>query len=105
MTAFAAALGVLFADPNLGTSAIYRAGGVSGGGETVRVVRKAPDQMGNFNGGSFVTDTVELDVLISACPDLAKGDQFDVDGEVFEIVGEPARDAGRLLWRANARAL
>lgn len=44
MNAFAAAIDLLFEDPNMAVDALYRAGG-AGSGTPVRVIRKAPDQL------------------------------------------------------------
>jgi hypothetical protein len=44
LSAFAAAKDVLAADPNLGTDAVYRAGG-TGSEVTLRIVRASPDRI------------------------------------------------------------
>lgn len=103
MTAFAAALRSLFLDPNMSVLALYRAGG-AGAGVAVRVMRSAPDELTNFSGQRFVVETVMIDVRVSDVSDLASGDTFDIDGEVFVVQGAPRRDEDRLTWRAEARA-
>lgn len=50
MTAFAAAIGVLFGDPNLSVEALYRSGG-DGEAHPVRIMRRAPDSIGDFGSG------------------------------------------------------
>ena len=55
MNAFAAATDALFADPNLGETALWQAGGI-GPGVPVRVIRRRPDAVVEFElnvGGDF----------------------------------------------------
>ena len=47
MTAFATAIDALFADPNLGLDAVYRAGGADPG-VPVRVIIRRPDRIGEY---------------------------------------------------------
>ena len=102
MTAFGAAVDAIFADPHVARAALYRAGG-AGPGESVRIIRSAPDDVAAFSAGRFVVDTVLIDVRVAEVADLATGDRFELDGEVLEISGEPRRDALRLVWKAEAR--
>lgn len=104
MNAFAAAIDVLFSDPNMAIDALYRAGGV-GAGSSVRVIRKAPDETFTFGEGRFVADTMTFDLRVSEVPGLAIGDSLEVAGELFEIRGEPRRDRERLVWSAEGRLL
>lgn len=104
MTAFAAAIDVLFEDPNIGIDAIYRAGG-EGTGTPVRVIRKAPDQMTNFAESRFVTDTFVIDLRVAEVPGLAVGDTIEINGETFEVRSEPMRDPERLVWSTEGRVL
>ena len=84
MTAFADALGVLFADPNLSTPALYQQAGV-GVERAIHVMRRNPDQVVEFGAARLVSDSVVLDVRISDCPDLAAGDRFEIAGEIFTV--------------------
>lgn len=104
MTAFAAALNVLFADRNLAVDALYRAGGAPPD-LPVRVQRRSPEQISDFNGASFIVETLLIDVRVSQCPTVATGDRFVIAGEVLEVVGDPVQDADRLVWRTVCRAL
>lgn len=97
MTAFAAALDLLFADPNLSTPALYVQMGV-GPGVEIRVMRRSPDRMVDFGAARLVSDSVVLDVRISDCPELAAGDRFEIMGEIFVVQGTPRRDRERLVW-------
>jgi len=96
-TAFADALGVLFADPNLSTTALYQQSGV-GVERAVCVMRRNPDRMVEFGAARLVSDSVVLDVRVSDCPELAAGDRFEIAGDVFTVQGAPQRDRERLIW-------
>ena len=104
MTAFTAAATALFRDPNIAVDALYRPGGI-GSGVAIRVIRSAPDQVAAFGEGRFVTDTVLIAVRVADAPDLASGDTIEVNGVLFEVRADPVRDADRLVWSAEARAL
>lgn len=103
MTAFAAALDALFADPNLSVAATWRPGG-TGAGVPLRVIQLSPDRIAGFGESRFVTDAVHFELRVADAPELARGDVIETDGEAFEIIGEPLRDRDRLLWTAEARA-
>ncbi|MBW7057539.1 hypothetical protein KY389_12685 [Paracoccus bogoriensis] len=102
MTAFAAAVDIIFADPNLALPAVWHPGG-AGPGQPVQVIRQRPDRIAGFGESRFVTDTVVLQLRISDAPTLAQGDLIEIAGEPFEILGEPLRDGERLIWSAEAR--
>ena len=104
MTAFHAASAALFADRNMAADALYRAGG-TGIAVPLRVIRSAPDRIASFGEGRFVTDTVLIDVRVGDAPNLAPGDTFEIAGALFEVRGEPTRDAARLILSAEAREL
>ena len=97
MTAFATALDLLFADPNLSTPALYVPLGV-GPGVEIRVMRRSPDRMVEFGAARLVSDSVVLDVRVSDCPELAAGDRFEIGTEIFVVQGTPQRDRERLVW-------
>jgi len=104
VTAFAIAATALFRDPNIAVDALYRPGG-TGAGVSIRVVFSSPDQLAAFGEGRFVTDTVLIAVRVADAPDLASGDTIEVNGLLFEVRADPVRDADRLVWSAEARAL
>ncbi len=104
MTAFTAATSALFRDPNIAVDALYRPGG-AGAGVSIRVVFSSPDQLAAFGEGRFVTDTVLIAVRVADAPGLCPGDTIEVDGALFEVRADPVRDADRLVWSAEARAL
>lgn len=100
MTAFTAALDVLFSDPNLSTPALYQQAGI-GVEQALRVMRRSPDRMVEFGAARLVSDSVVLDVRISDCPELAAGDRLEIAGEIFVVQGTPQRDRERLVWTAE----
>jgi hypothetical protein len=97
MSAFAAALDVLFRDPNLSTPALYQQTGI-GVEQAIRVMRRSPDRMVEFGAARLVSDSIVLDVRVSDCPELAAGDRIEIAGEVFVVQGAPQRDRERLVW-------
>lgn len=104
MTAFAFATDMMFADPNMAVDAVYRGGG-AGAGIPCRVILSAPDAVAEFNAGRFVVDTVIVAVRTAQVPALAIGDTFVTGSETLQLFGEPQRDALRLVWKAQARAV
>ena len=103
MTAFAAAIDALFADPNLGVNAIYRAGG-SGETITLKAIVRQPDRIGTFGETRIATATTIVDIRTSELATPAEGDTIEMDGTVYVIQGEPIRDAEHLVWTLEARA-
>ena len=102
MGAFATAVDVLFADPNLAVDAVYRAGGADPG-IPVRVIVRRPDRVGEFGETRIVAETVMIDIRVSEVAAPAEGDTIEVNGTVYVIQGEPTRDAERLVWTIEAR--
>lgn len=101
-TVFTAAIDALFADPNLGLDAVYRAGG-SDPGVPVRVIVRRPDRVGEFGETRIVTETMLIDVRVGEVAAPAEGDTIELDGTVYVIQGEPIRDAERLVGTIEAR--
>jgi hypothetical protein len=99
--AFAAAIGAVFADPNIARAGLWRAGG-SGVPRPVRVVLRSPDSVAGFGGARLRVETVRFEVRTSEVEALADGDTFEVDGLTWTVQGAPARDAARLVWMAEA---
>ncbi len=99
--AFAAAIDVLFADPNLGRDAVYLPEG--GNGVAVRVVRRLPDAVLEFGDSRLSTTTAVFDVRLSEVAAPKAGDRLVVEAETYLIQGQPKRDGGRLIWTIEAR--
>lgn len=102
VNAFAVAVAAIFRDPNMARDAIWRAGG-TGAPVPVRVIRSQPDVAVGFGGATVLSDSVVLQLRVADVPDLAAGDTVMSEAVLYRVAGEPARDAHRLLWRAEAR--
>lgn len=102
MSAFATATAALFRDPNLAQDALWRSGG-AGVPVAFRVMLRQPDAVTGFGEGRFVTDSVMIDVECAALVALAPGDTFEIGGVIYEVRGEPLRDALRHVWKVEAR--
>lgn len=101
MDAFAVATDALFADPNIATDAIWRAGG-AGTGTAVRVVARRPDQVIGFGDSRAVLPTLLVDVRRSEVAEPASGDTVEIDGDLFEVIAAPILDSVRLMWTCEA---
>lgn len=101
MSAFGAALDTLFADPNLGRDALYRAQGSSP--VTIRVMARRADQVLDFGDTRVHTGNIMFDVRVSEAPDPGPGDVLEIEGESFSIQGEPVLDQERLVWTLDVR--
>ncbi|MBX6385669.1 MAG: hypothetical protein IRZ07_22280 [Microbispora sp.] len=97
MNAFADAMAVLVADPNLGTDAVYRRGG-SGAPVALRVLRSSPDRIADAFGTEILSATDILSVAIATLPDLAAGDSFALGLDLL-TVSHAERDASGTAWR------
>jgi hypothetical protein len=102
MNAFAAAIDVLFADPNLAMDALYRADGADPS-IPVRVIVRRPDRVGDFGETRIGSETATCDVRTSEVAKPVEGDTLEIDGVTSVIQGEPLRDSERLIWTIEAR--
>jgi hypothetical protein len=101
MTAFTAAIDLLFADPNIGREAVYIADG--GAPVPVRIVARRADAVTDFGDARLWSETTRIDVQVAEVPAPRPGDRIEIDGEAFLIQGEPARDRERLVWTLDLR--
>ena len=101
MNAFAAAMDALAADPNIGTAAIYRAG-ATGAPMSLRVVRSAPDRLGDAFGTNVVQASDVLAVAIAALSTVDADDTFTVGADTL-TVQHAERDAAGIAWRVFCR--
>ncbi len=101
MSAFAAAVGALFADPNMGRDAVYIAEG--GAPVLVRVVAQRADAVTDFGDARLWSETTRVDLRAAGVPNPRPGDRVEIHGEVFLIQGEPVRDRERLVWTVDLR--
>jgi len=101
MNAVAIAMDALFADSNIGTEAIYTAGG--GNPVLVRVVARRGDSVTGFGEAKLWSETQHFNLRVSEVAAPRPGDRLEIDGEAFLIQGEPVRDPERLIWSIEAR--
>ena len=101
MSVFAAAVGALFADPNMGWDAVYTADG--GAPVLVRVVARRADAVTDFGDARLWSETTRIDLRVAEVPNPRPGDRVEIDGEVSLIQGEPVHDRERLVWTVDLR--
>jgi hypothetical protein len=101
MNAFAAAVGALFADPNMGRDAVYIADGSAP--VLVRVVARCADAVTDFGDARLWSETTRVDLRVAEVPNPRPGDRIEIDAEAFLIQGEPIRDRERLVWTVDLR--
>ena len=99
MSAFAAAIEMLFADPNIGVEAIYTSDG--GGPVLVRAVARRADAVSDFGDARLWSETTRIDLRVAEVPNPRPGDRIEIDGDAFLIQGEPVRDRERLVWTVD----
>jgi hypothetical protein len=101
MSAFTSAIDALFADPNLGEDALWKAGGV-GAGVAVRIIRKSPDRMAEFGESRAVLPTIGIDIRRSQAAAITEGDLIEIGAEAYRIIGEPMGDPLGLVSACEA---
>jgi hypothetical protein len=103
VTAFDTAARAVFRDRNLSVPAVWRAGGTGTPVDT-RVVLATPDEVAEFGAARVRMDSVQIFVPVADAPTLQRGDRVTLeDGTIYELRGDPVRDAQRLMWSAEAR--
>jgi len=101
MSAFAAAVGALFADGNIGRDAVYIADG--GAPVLVRLIARRADDVTEFGDARLWTETTRVDLQVAEVPNPRPGDRIEIDTDAFLIQGEPVRDRERLVWTVDLR--
>ncbi|MEN8878033.1 MAG: hypothetical protein ABF338_12440 [Hyphomonas sp.] len=100
MTAFAGALDLLFADPNLAQEAWHR--DCEGQFTRIRVIMRRNDDVTAFGAARLVSEILRFDVRVSELPAPRPDEQVLFGEETFLIQGEPIRDRERLIWTIEA---
>ena len=103
MNAFATAMNVIFADPNMAVDALWFAS-ATGPGIAIRVIRKSPDEITPFGAGRILSETTQIDARVADMPTPASGDQIRIGQEDFILQGDPKLDRERLIWTLNTRS-
>jgi hypothetical protein len=101
VTAFAAAVDALFADPNLAREATYEP--AAGDPLPVRVIARRADAITEFGEARLWSETTRLDVRVREVAGPRPDDRIVIDGTVYIVQGEPVRDRERLVWTLDAR--
>ena len=101
MSAFAAAVGALFADQNIGRDAVYIADG--GAPVLVRVIARRADAITDFGDTRLWSETTRIDLRVAEVANPRPGDRIEIGGDAFLIQGEPVRDRERLVWTVDLR--
>lgn len=101
MNTFAAAVGAIFADPNIGRDAVYIADGSAP--IPVRVVARRADAVTDFGDARLWSETTRIDLRMAEVPNPRPGDRIEIGGDAFLIQGEPVRDRERLVWTVDLR--
>jgi hypothetical protein len=101
MTALAAAIDLIFADPNIGRDAVYIADGDAP--VLVRIVARRADAISDFGDARLWSETTRVDLRVAEVPAPRPGDRIEIEGDAFLIQGEPVRDRERLVWTIDLR--
>lgn len=101
MSAFAAVIDALFADPNIGRDAVYVTDG--GAPQLVRIIARRDDAITDFGDARLWSEATRIDLRVSEVPNPRPGDRIEIAGEAFLIQGEPVRDRERLVWTVDLR--
>ena len=101
MSVFAAAIDTLFADLNVAHDATWIAGG--GAPVLIRVVMRRADEVTGFGAAQLWSETTRIDLRVAEVTAPRPGDRIEIEGEAFNIQGEPVRDRERLIWTVDLR--
>jgi hypothetical protein len=101
MSAFAAAVDLLFADPNIGKDAVYTPEG--GAPVPVRIIARRADEVTGFGEARLWSETTRIDLRVAEVSAPRPDDRLEIDGNAFIIQGEPVRDRERLVWTVDLR--
>lgn len=96
MSVFEAALGRLFADPNLSLELWHR--DMEGRFTRARGILRRPDEITEFGAARIYSETTRLDVRVADIPVPRPQEQILIGEETYLIQGEPRRDRERLIW-------
>ncbi len=100
MTAFAVALDLLFADPNIAHEAWHRDS--EGQFTRIRIIPRRNDAVTEFGAARLVSETFRFDVRVTDLPAPRPDEQILFGDDTFLIRGEPIRDRDRLIWTVEA---
>ena len=81
---------------HLGTPGTYRR--VDGAEVVTRFIAKTPDVIASFGDTRLVMASHRFDLLARDVPDPQEGERFSLNGQMWQVVGEPLADRDRLIW-------
>ncbi len=81
---------------HLGTPGTYRR--ADGAEVATHFITKTPDVVASFGDTRLVMATQRFDLLARDVPEPQEGERFIIDGQVWQVVGEPLADRDRLIW-------
>lgn len=96
--AFDVAMGAIFRDVNMATSAVWRSGGYGGPALVLRVLMRAPDMQKSWHEVAVSSATLTVEVRASDLASPAAGDVVTISGADYTVQGTPERDAAGLIW-------
>ena len=73
-----------------------------GSGMPVTVVPKRPDAIIGLGDSGVQAEVTLFDLRVREVEEPKTGDVIEYDGAVYRIIGEPRRDAHRLVWTVEA---
>jgi hypothetical protein len=101
MSAFAAAVDALFADPNLARAATWDP--ADGDPFPVRVIARRADAISDFGDARLWSETTRFDLRVREVASPRPGDRIVIEGAAYIVQGEPVRDRERLVWTLDTR--
>lgn len=99
--AFERAVARLFA--RMGVPGTYRL--ADGRDIATHFIAKTPDVVESFGDTRLVMATYRFDLLAWDVPHPQEGERFSVNGEFYQVVGEPLADRDRLIWTLSGAPL
>jgi len=81
---------------HLGTPGTYRR--ADGAEVATHFIAKTPDVIASFGETRLVMTSHRFDLLARDVPDPQEGERFSLNGQTYQVMGEPLADRDRLIW-------
>jgi hypothetical protein len=81
---------------HLGTPGTYRR--ADGAEVATYFIAKTPDVVASFGETRLVMASHRFDLLARDVPDPQEGERFSLNGQTYQVMGEPLADRDRLIW-------
>ena len=72
---------------------------------TTRFIAKQADVVESFGDTRLVVATHRFDVMARDVASPREGDRFTLDGQTYQVLGEPLADRDRLIWTLTGAPL